>query len=45
MKRIVNKLLAFSCLLLAVSCADYNETNNFKADPGKLSEPGAWCSA
>ncbi len=33
MKRIVNKLLAFSCLLLAVSCADYNETNNFKADP------------
>ena len=33
MKRIVNGLLAFSCLLLAVSCADYNETDNFSAQP------------
>ncbi len=33
MKRIVNKLFAFSCLLLAVSCADYNDLGGFKAEP------------
>ena len=33
MKRIINGLLAVSCLLLAVSCADYNVTDNFSADP------------
>ena len=32
MKSIINGFLAVSSLLLAVSCADYNETNNFKAD-------------
>ena len=33
MKRIINGLIAVSCMLLAASCADYNETNNFSADP------------
>ena len=33
MKRIINGLLAVSCLLLAFSCADYNVTDNFSADP------------
>lgn len=33
MKKIVNKLFAFSCLLLAVSCADYNDLGGFKAEP------------
>lgn len=33
MKRINNGLLAISCLLFAVSCADYNETGNFVAQP------------
>lgn len=33
MKRIVNKLFAFSSLLLAVSCADYNDLGGFKAEP------------
>ena len=33
MKKIVNELLAFSCLLLAASCADYNDLGGFKAEP------------
>jgi len=33
MKRIVNELLAFSCLLLAASCADYNDLGGFNAEP------------
>jgi len=33
MKRIVNELLAFSCLLLAASCADYNDLGGFSAEP------------
>jgi len=33
MKRIINGLLAVGCLLLAASCADYNETANFTAEP------------
>ena len=32
MKKIVNELLAFSCLLLAASCADYNDLGGFKAE-------------
>ena len=33
MKRIINGLFAFSCLLFAASCADYNEIDNFAAEP------------
>lgn len=33
MKRIVNELLAFSCLLLAASCADYNDLGGFTTNP------------
>ena len=33
MKRIVNELLAFSCMLLSVSCADYNDLGGFSAEP------------
>lgn len=33
MKRIINGLLSFSCLLFAVGCADYNETDGFIAEP------------
>lgn len=33
MKRIINGLLAIGCSLLAVSCADYNDTYNFSAEP------------
>ena len=33
MKKIINGLFASSCLLLAVSCADYNETTGFSAEP------------
>ena len=33
MKKIINGLLAVGSLLLAVSCADYNETDNFTAAP------------
>ena len=33
MKRIINGFLAVSCLMLAASCADYNETDNFTAAP------------
>lgn len=33
MKRILNGLLAVSCLLLAASCADYNDTTGFYAEP------------
>ena len=40
MKSIINGFLAVSSLLLAVSCADYNETNNFKADAASGSALG-----
>jgi len=33
MKRILNGLIAVGSLLLAVSCADYNEIDNFTAQP------------
>ena len=33
MKKIINGLFASSCLLLAISCADYNETTGFTAEP------------
>ena len=33
MKSIINGFLAVSSLLLVFSCADYNETDNFTAQP------------